>query len=37
VVAQGEAKAVVADTGAEDLGDAFRLLIGSTAGEDVAV
>ncbi len=36
VVAQGEAKAVVADTGAEDLGDAFRLLIGSTAGEDVA-
>ncbi len=36
VVAQGEAKAVVKETGTKDLGDAFRLLIGSNAGEDVA-
>lgn len=37
VVARGEARNVVKDTGAKDLGDAFRLLIGDGAGEDVAV
>jgi ABC-2 type transport system ATP-binding protein len=37
IVARGEAKAVVAETGAEDLGGAFKLLIGSDAEEDVAV
>jgi ABC-2 type transport system ATP-binding protein len=37
VVARGEAKDVVKQTGAKDLGDAFRQLIGSDAGEDVAV
>lgn len=37
VVARGEAKTVVKDTGAKDLGDAFRLLIGGNAGEDLAV
>ncbi len=36
IVARGEAKTVVAETGAKDLGDAFRLLIRS-AGQDVAV
>ena len=36
IVARGEAKAVVAETGAEDLGDAFRRLIGGDAGEDVS-
>ncbi|MEZ5827071.1 MAG: ATP-binding cassette domain-containing protein [Hyphomicrobiales bacterium] len=35
VVARGEAKTVVAETGAKDLGGAFRLLIGGDA-EDVA-
>ncbi|MGH6737054.1 MAG: ABC transporter ATP-binding protein [Methyloceanibacter sp.] len=36
VVARGEAKDVVAETGAKDLGGAFRLLIGGDAEEDVA-
>ncbi|MHA1517223.1 MAG: ABC transporter ATP-binding protein [Alphaproteobacteria bacterium] len=36
VVAQGEAKAVVAETGTKDLGEAFRLLTSSDAGEGVA-
>lgn len=37
VVARGEAEAVVAETGAKDLGDAFRHLIGSSGEEEVAV
>jgi ABC-2 type transport system ATP-binding protein len=38
IVARGEAKAVVAETGAEDLGAAFRqLLIRGDADEDIAV
>jgi len=37
VVARGEAKEVVKETGAKDLGEAFRRLIGGDAGEDVAV
>jgi ABC-2 type transport system ATP-binding protein len=37
IVARGEAKAVVAETGAQDLGGAFKLLIGGGAEEDVAV
>jgi len=37
IVARGETKAVVAETGAENLGATFRLLIGGDAGEDVAV
>jgi len=37
IVARGVAKAVVAETGAEDLGAAFRLLIRGGAGEDIAV
>jgi len=37
IVARGEAKEVVKETGAKDLGDAFRLLIGGDTGEDVAV
>jgi ABC-2 type transport system ATP-binding protein len=37
VVARGEAKEVVKETGAKDLGAAFRHLIGGDAGEDVAV
>jgi ABC-2 type transport system ATP-binding protein len=36
IVARGEAKNVVAETGAKDLGGAFRLLIGGDAEEDVA-
>jgi ABC-2 type transport system ATP-binding protein len=36
VVARGETKDVVAETGAKDLGGAFRLLIGGDAEEDVA-
>ena len=36
IVARGEAKDVVAETGARDLGGAFRLLIGGEAEEDVA-
>ena len=36
VVASGEAKDVVAETGKKDLGEAFRFLIGTDAGEDVA-
>ena len=37
VVAKGEAKEVVKETGAKNLGGAFRLLIGGDAEEDVAV
>jgi len=37
IVARGEAKTVVKEAGAEDLGDAFRFLIGGDAEEDVAV
>ncbi len=37
VVEHGEANAVVAATGAKDLGDAFRVLIGSNAGESAAI
>ena len=37
IVARGEAKEVVKETGGKDLGDAFRLLIGSNAEEGVAV
>ncbi len=37
VVERGEAKAVVAETGAKDLGEAFRILIGSKAAKDVAL
>ena len=36
IVARGTAKDVVAETGAKDLGGAFRLLIGGDAEEDVA-
>jgi ABC-2 type transport system ATP-binding protein len=36
IVARGVAKDVVAETGAKDLGGAFRLLIGGEAEEDVA-
>jgi ABC-2 type transport system ATP-binding protein len=36
IVARGTAKAVVAETGAKDLGGAFRLLIGGEAEEDAA-
>lgn len=36
IVARGTAKDVVAETGAADLGGAFRLLIGGDTGEDVA-
>jgi len=36
IVARGDAKDVVAETGARDLGGAFRLLIGGEADEDVA-
>jgi ABC-2 type transport system ATP-binding protein len=36
VVARGMAKEVVAETGASDLGGAFRLLIGGDAQEDIA-
>jgi len=36
IVARGETKDVVAETGAKDLGGAFQLLIGGDAGEDVA-
>jgi ABC-2 type transport system ATP-binding protein len=36
IVAQGRAKDVVAETGAKDLGGAFRLLIGGDTEEDVA-
>jgi len=36
IVARGETKDVVAETGAKDLGGAFLLLIGGDAGEDVA-
>jgi hypothetical protein len=32
----GETKAVVAETGTKDLGEAFRLLTSSDAGEGVA-
>jgi hypothetical protein len=35
-VARGKAKDVVAETGAKDLGGAFRLLIGGDTEEDVA-
>ena len=37
IVARGEAKAVVAETGMEDLGAAFRHLIRNDSGEDLAV
>jgi len=37
IMARGEAKEVVKETGAKDLGEAFRRLIGGGAGEDVAV
>jgi ABC-2 type transport system ATP-binding protein len=37
IVARGEAKKVVAETGAKDLGGAFKLLIAGDAGEDLAV
>jgi len=37
VVAKGEAKEVVKETGAKNLGGAFRLLIGGDAEEDVVV
>jgi ABC-2 type transport system ATP-binding protein len=36
IVARGKAKDVVAETGAKDLGGAFRLLIGGDTEEDVA-
>jgi ABC-2 type transport system ATP-binding protein len=36
IVARGEAKDVVAETGAKDLGGAFTLLIGGGAEEDIA-
>jgi ABC-2 type transport system ATP-binding protein len=36
IVARGKAKDVVAETGAKDLGGAFRLLIGGDTQEDVA-
>ena len=36
IVARGTAKDVVAETGANDLGGAFRLLIGGDTEEDVA-
>ena len=36
IVARGEAKDVVAETGAKDLGGAFRLLIGGDTEEDIA-
>ena len=36
IVARGTAKDVVAETGAGDLGGAFRLLIGGETEEDVA-
>jgi len=36
IIARGDAKDVVAETGARDLGGAFRLLIGGEADEDVA-
>jgi hypothetical protein len=36
IVARGTAKDVVAETGAGDLGGAFRLLIGGDTEEDVA-
>jgi len=36
IVARGRAKDVVAETGAKDLGGAFRLLIGGDTEEDVA-
>ena len=36
IVARGTARAVVAETGAKDLGGAFRLLIGGESEEDVA-
>ena len=36
IVARGTAKDVVAETGAKDLGGAFRLLIGGDTEEDVA-
>ncbi len=36
IVARGTARDVVAETGAKDLGGAFRLLIGGDAEEDVA-
>jgi ABC-2 type transport system ATP-binding protein len=36
IVARGVAKDVVAETGAKDLGGAFKLLIGGAAEEDVA-
>jgi ABC-2 type transport system ATP-binding protein len=37
IVARGVAKDVVAETGAKDLGEAFKLLIAGDAEEDVAV
>ena len=37
IVARGETKDVVAETGAKDLGGAFQLLIGGDTGEDIAV
>jgi ABC-2 type transport system ATP-binding protein len=37
IVARGVAKEVVAETGAKDLGEAFKLLIAGDAEEDVAV
>jgi ABC-2 type transport system ATP-binding protein len=37
IIARGEAKTVVAETGAKDLGEAFRRLIGSDAEEGIAV
>jgi hypothetical protein len=36
IVARGTAKEVVAETGAADLGGAFRLLIGGDTQEDIA-
>ena len=36
IVARGETKDVVAETGAKDLGGAFQLLIGGDADEDIA-
>jgi ABC-2 type transport system ATP-binding protein len=36
IVAHGTAKDVVAETGAKDLGGAFKLLIGGEAEEDIA-
>jgi len=36
IVARGKAKDVVAETGAKDLGGAFRLLIGGDTEEDIA-